>query len=311
VIERDVSIDVPGAVLAGTFCAPGDHGRFPAALMVHGSGPVDRDENMRHQRLDIFNTLAFQLAEHGVASLRYDKRGCGRSTGDYWKAGYWDLVGDATTAFDALRMNEAVVEQRLFVLGHSEGCAIAAEIGLRRAAVSGLVLLAPFLHDVETLLLEQAQQVEDEFRRVPGWGGRLQRAPWAVLGSPVVQQRKLIARLRTSRADSIRILFQKVPAKALRELLDLDVSALFQKVECPLLLIGGQKDVQCPPADAERIAEITPGPAEANVVADLTHVLRCDSGPPSLLGSFALLKKPVEPTVLDLVTDWIQRQMKT
>lgn len=308
-IERDVAVEAEGAVLAGTLCSPAGPGRFPAVLMVHGTGPLDRDENMPGQRLDVFNTLARHLADHGVASLRYDKRGCGESTGDYSRAGYWDLVADATEAFDALRLRGAVVENQLFVVGHSEGCVIAPQISRSRPAVRGLVLLAPFLQDVETLLLRQARQIEDELRRTPGVGGRLYRASWRALGSPVVRQRNLIRRLKRSSADRIRVWSQPVPAKAMRELFDLDIATLFRQVTCPVLLIGGEKDVQCPPADAPRIAEIVGGPSEAHVIPDLTHILRSEPGPPSLLGTAALTRQPVEPVVLQLVTEWIRRSI--
>ena len=51
--------------------------------MIHGSGPMDRNENMPGQSLNVFNTIAEHLAEKGIASLRYDKRGCGKSGGNY------------------------------------------------------------------------------------------------------------------------------------------------------------------------------------------------------------------------------------
>jgi pimeloyl-ACP methyl ester carboxylesterase len=310
VIEHDVSIDAKDAVLAGTISVPDDGGPFPGVLMVHGSGPLDRDENMRGQRLDVFNSFAAHLAARGIASMRYDKRGCGQSTGDYWRAGYWDLVTDATAACDALRERAPVLEEHLFVLGHSEGCVIAPQVALDRHATAGLVLLTPFLENVETLLLQQAAQIERELRAVPGFGGRLHRATWVALGSPIAQQRKLIRRIATSTSDRIRIMAQPVPAKAMRELMALDVAGLLEAVHCPMLLISGEKDVQCPPGDAHRIAERATGAAEAHVVPNLTHLLRRDARPPSILGSGALVDKPVEPIVLQLVAEWITRQIE-
>lgn len=107
--ETDVAIQSGGARLAGTFCVPAGRVFFPAVLMIHGSGPLDRDENMYgqrldifNQRLDIFNTVARGLAEAGIASLRYDKRGCGASAGDFFQTGHADLVADAVNCLDAL-----------------------------------------------------------------------------------------------------------------------------------------------------------------------------------------------------------------
>jgi uncharacterized protein len=76
VLELDVRIEASAAVLSGTFCIPSVEGAFPVVSMLPGSGPLDRNENVEGQRLDIFNTIAHQLVEMGYASLRYDKRGC-------------------------------------------------------------------------------------------------------------------------------------------------------------------------------------------------------------------------------------------
>jgi hypothetical protein len=73
------------------------------------------------------------------------------------------------------------------------------------------------------------------------------------------------------------------------------------------LLIGGQKDVQCDPADVERVRALLLGPVEAHVVPDLTHFLRLDSGTPSLLGAHQLLRQELAPVVLELTSDWLRR----
>jgi len=82
--------------LVGTLCLPDDFpGPFAGALLLNGSGPLDRDSNMPKQRLDVANTLAHALAARGVASLRYDKRGVGESTGSYLSAGLSEETEDA------------------------------------------------------------------------------------------------------------------------------------------------------------------------------------------------------------------------
>lgn len=67
--------------------------------MVHGSGSLDRDENMKGQQLNIFNTVAHYLAREGIASLRYDKQGRGKSSGDYYTMGLLDLVNNSVSWF--------------------------------------------------------------------------------------------------------------------------------------------------------------------------------------------------------------------
>jgi hypothetical protein len=120
-MENDVAIEHAGARLAGTVVAPGV-GRFPTVLMLHGSGPMDRNEDMPGQRLSVFNTFAERLVRDGVASLRFDKRGCGASTGDFETAGVHDAVADAVAWIDWLGSADFCDPERLILLGHSEGC---------------------------------------------------------------------------------------------------------------------------------------------------------------------------------------------
>lgn len=63
-IEKEITIDSYGNRLSGTVCLPEGNGRFPLVLMLHGSGPLDRDENMKGQRLNVFNTIAHYLIRH-------------------------------------------------------------------------------------------------------------------------------------------------------------------------------------------------------------------------------------------------------
>ena len=125
----------------------------------------------------------------------------------------------------------------------------------------------------------------------------------------VTIQQKLIDKLKSSNTETMRIGFQKIPAKSLRELIRLDSSAIFRQVTCPMLLIGGEKDLQCDPADVGRIAELANGTVEAHVVQNLTHVLRFDERQPSLFGSSELIKKPLEPIVVELISTWINKQL--
>ena len=105
--------------LAGTLATPGGIGPFPAALLVSGSGPIDRDSNMKRARLDVMSQVTEHLAANGIASLRYDKRGIGGSDGDYKATGFLDNVADARAGLDALKEQANIDTGRLFVVGHS------------------------------------------------------------------------------------------------------------------------------------------------------------------------------------------------
>lgn len=308
-LECEVSVGAAGERLAGTVCLPSAPGRFPTVLMLHGSGPLDRDENIKGQRLDIFNIIAHRLAEHGVASVRYDKRGCGKSTGDYYRTGHLDMVDDAAAWVDFLSAHELCEPSRIFVLGHSEGCFIAPQLSLARSFIAGLLLLCPSIQNVESTLLEQASRIEQEIDAAPGLSGAVQRTLVKWLGRPFATQTKLVQVIKSSSTDVIRFGFQRVPAKCLRELMALDPKALFSQLTCPLLLLGGEQDLQCDPRDVGRIAAVARGEVEQHVLPKLTHMLRSAEGPQSLLGTAKLLRQPLDPRVLDLVVGWLGKRL--
>lgn len=307
--DHPLTITADGLKLDATLCAPTFGERVPMVLMIPGSGPIDRNENMPGQRLDIFNTIARTLAECGIASVRYDKRGVGASEGDYYSTGHVESVSDAIHCYDVVRALECCRTDRIFLLGHSEGTLIAPQVSADRPDVAGLVLICPVVENLESVLLKQARHIEEAVGRLEGiWGG-VQRFLFKLLGAGVPSQKKLINRLKTTDVASFRSGMARIPAKCLRELIQLDPAAIMRQIRCPALLIGGEKDLQCAPEDVGAIAGMAQGPVNAHVVPNLTHLLRLDVGVPSILGKAELLREPMAPVVLELIQKWIVRQV--
>jgi uncharacterized protein len=303
--ETELTIDAGGGVtLAATLTLP-DGPAAAAVLFLHGSGPLDRNENMPGQSLDVFNTIATELASAGIASLRYDKRGCGKSSGVYHNAGQTELLSDAASALTALLRSGDF--PRLFLVGHSEGTLLGARLSLI-AELDGLVLLAPFVQRLETLLIAQAAEVEKAIRAAPGFVGWLTRMVLRVLGSPSVNQRRLIARLKSGTEDSFRHFGRQIEARSLRELLAIDPAEIYRQVRVPMLVLGGGKDVQCNPADVAAIAAIGGPLAEPVLIDDLTHLLRRDDGPAGFAAYGRLLKLPLDKDVVRIVREWLTRR---
>lgn len=305
--ELEQQIQRHDATLCGTLCWPKGEGPFPIVVMIHGSGPCDRNEIIPGQRIDLFNTLAKSLASMQFASLRYDKRGCAASTGDYYRAGHSDHVADAIAVVEHVASMPGFRTTQVYVLGHSEGCVICPQVFIRRPQVSGLILLCPFIDKMESILMKQIRRIQDENDQVPGFYGFVRAKAMRVIGNSVKSQEKLLLRLRNSNKDTIRVGLQKIPAKWLRELLALDPRSLFSNVTCDVLAIGGEKDLQCDPVDVLTIAEVIDGNAETHVVPNLTHVLRLDQQDPRFSSYSKLIEKPVEPLVLSLISRWLQR----
>lgn len=304
--EHELSIDTGELRLSGTVCLPAETGRYPVVLMLHGSGPLDRNENMAGQKLDVFNTIAHRLAQSGIASVRYDKRGCGKSSGVYARASHTDFVQDALAWVDHVA-RAPFADGNITLLGHSEGTIAAPRVAVERPQVRSLVLLCPTVTPFEQVLMRQAEQIQGEIAKLGGLQGMLLRLYTKLAGSPVATQRKLIARIRASTKETLRIGLRTFEAAWMRELLQLELPQLLAAVRCPMLVVAAAKDVQCDPEDARRIAALNPS-AEAHVLEDLTHILRRDTRSATLFGYQQLLAQPIDAQLLDLICSWLERQ---
>ena len=292
--------------LAGVLAEPnGDVAkRAPLVLMIHGSGPLDRNENGAGQKLDVFNAIAAALAEQGIASFRYDKRGCGASGGDYITADQTDFLNDAAACLDEL---QALFPDRFgarVLLGHSEGTMIAARLCQQRK-VDGLVLICPYLTDMETILMKQAREVEATIAGASGVSGAVQRFAMRVLGRPANWQARLIRKLKQTETPTIRFMGRRMPARWLRECLRLDHRAIYAGVDTATLVVGGEKDLQCDPADVPKIEAILGARAETHVIAHMTHLLRSEPGEATFASYPKQMKQELMPEVLDLVANWV------
>lgn len=274
--------------------------------MLHGSGPLDRDANMPGQNINIFNTLATALDQAGISSYRYDKRGSGESGGDYDTAGFSDLIKDACAAVEMLASRPEI--DGIVLLGHSEGTMIAPVVAHLRPAVVGMVLLCPSIQPVEETLMRQAAYLAEAVEKMPGVRGVVARLFARMRGGIPKRQRRLIDRIKGSDSDTFQFIGQRVPAKALRELLAHDLKSWIAKVRVPVLAISGAKDIQCLPGDADQIKRMAQGPVESHCLSDLTHLLRADHAPASFDRYKDLMEEDLDPRVIQLCVGWILKQ---
>lgn len=142
--------------LPGTLAVPNGDGPFPAVVLVHGSGPNDRDETLGPHKP--FRDLAWGLATRGVAVLRYDKRTLvhrGKVGGADDFTVKDEVIDDALAAVELLRRTKRIDTKRIFVLGHSLGGKLVPRIGKRGPDIAGLISMAGATRPTEDLLLEQ------------------------------------------------------------------------------------------------------------------------------------------------------------
>jgi hypothetical protein len=141
-IEEEVTYEnrKAGVTPAGTLTIPSGKGPFPAVVLLTGSGPNNRDEEVYFHRP--FMVLADYLTRQGIAVLRFDDRGVGGSTGDFSKATTGDSADDALAGIEFLKGRKQIDPKRIGLVGHSEGSEMGAIAATRSPDVAFLVMLA-------------------------------------------------------------------------------------------------------------------------------------------------------------------------
>jgi len=202
--ERDAIVGDDPWKLPGTIALPKGKGPFPGLVLVHGSGPNDRDESVGGAK--VFKDLAQALASRGIAVLRYDKRTRiypRQCAADQNFTMNQETVEDAVRAAALLRTQPEIDARRVFVLGHSQGGYMAPRVGKRDPKIAGLIVLAGNVRPLEELIREQS-----EYLGVP--------AP---------------AKL-------------PVPAAYLADLQGYNPAALARQLTIPMLILQGERDYQ-------------------------------------------------------------------
>ncbi|PID62438.1 MAG: hypothetical protein CSB44_03630 [Gammaproteobacteria bacterium] len=300
--EIQVPIEDGTAVLSGVYSCPAERcGNDTTFLFIHGSGMLDRDSNHRKLKTDVFRQLSAFLLQQGFSTLRYDKRGCGESGGDFRTAGHHDLARDALAVLKQHRRTDP--DGNVILLGHSEGSLIAASLSKSHPElIDGLVFLAPPCDTFEQTLIRQLTQIQKELKGMQGLKGLMLRA----LPSKHMlrNQSRFLEKVKASRSDTIRHKLRRINVKWIREMLEIDPEEHYAGLKHPFLTIGGEKDLQCRAERASLIAELNPGIGTTRIIDNMTHMLRTVEGTPGLLSIRSEIQSPMDPEIGNCIADW-------
>ena len=283
------------AGLPGTLAMPdGASAAVPAVVLVHGSGPHDRDETIGPNRP--FLDLAHGLAAEGIAVLRYEKRT--RARPQDFAGGDFDLddetTDDAVAAVAALREVEGIDPSRVYVLGHSQGGMLAPRIAARSGGVAGLVLFAAPARPLLDLLLEQNHYLV-------GLDGSIDPAEQAHLERLQAQVDAVRGVADVPIADSP----MGLPAGYWRAFEAVDPVADARATTVPLLLLQGGRDIQVVEADWQRWQDAFADDPRATLrhYPALNHLGIAGEGP----GNIAEYQQPghVDAQLIAEVAAWI------
>jgi dienelactone hydrolase len=237
--EEAITIGAGGDwAVPGTLSLPKGKGPFPAVVLLHGSGPNDRDETIGPNKP--LRDLAFGLASRAIAVLRFDKRHrVHGAKAIKMKAPVTikeEVIDDALLAVQLLRKHKEIDAKRVFVLGHSLGGMVAPRIGQLDPRLRGLILLAANTRPLEDLILSQF------------------RYQFALDGGPSKEQKKQLEEIEKQvKKVKDAILPADTPAKELPlnipapywlALKAYSPSATAAKLDTPLLILQGERDFQ-------------------------------------------------------------------
>jgi len=303
-IEQEIIFMSGELIMAGTLALPDSEGLFAGVLLVPGSGQVDRNENHWKLRSKASYQIASYLADHGIASLRYDKRGIGASDGNYWETGFYDNVSDASLALGYLKAHKMIEPEKVFLLGHSEGALISTRLAADGTNVAGVILLAGSAQRGEDVWKWQAQYVAEDEIRLNKWLMKLTHY------NVQKAQQKQLDNIKRSSKDWFRVhLIAKMNAKWMREFLAYNPAEDLPKIRVPVLAMTGSKDIQVNPEDLKLMAELVKTDFEYHELPDVTHILRVDEGKPTLSTYTKQARKPIDSRILHIILEWLRKQI--
>jgi len=260
----------------------------PAVVLVHGSGPQDRDETIGPNK--VFKDLAWGLANRGVAVLRYDKRSLVAPLGVVTVTD--EVIDDAGAALGLIGSQDLVDPNKVFVLGHSLGGMLAPRIVRDHARAAGMIVLAGTARPIEDVIVEQITYLK------------------GADSTDAVAAREFAKRVRDPQlraGDTVEFMGSPIPADYWLDLRGYRPEVLAATLKKPLLVLQGGRDYQVTQADFELWTQAVDGRPNARMelYPSLNHLFIAGEG--RSLPDEYLTPGHVDHQVIADIADWIQR----
>ncbi|MCD6202510.1 MAG: alpha/beta fold hydrolase [Bacteroidales bacterium] len=235
-----IEIRTDSIVLQGELTTPADKKIYPVVVLVHGSGPNDRDETIGPVK--VFRDIAYGLSSNGIAVLRYDKRtfSYGRKMDPEHVTVWEESIEDAVSA---VRLAEKIPgASAVFLLGHSLGAYLAPRIAGKVPGLTGMILLAGNTRPLEDLILEQMTYLLSLDGLSAEDSARLEN----------IRRKTALVKSKSLTADTPRRgLPSQLNASYWLDLRNYDPVATAQKLNKPMLIMQGGRDYQVTKEDFE------------------------------------------------------------
>ena len=317
--EEDVTYTnkAAGNTLAATLTIPTGKGPFPAVLLIAGSGPHDRDESLMGHKP--FLVLSDYLTRKGIAVLRTDKRGIGKSTGDYADATTADFAADAEAGVAYLKTRSEVDSHKVGIVGHSEGGSIAPMVAAKNPGVAFIVMMAGTGVPGDQIIVEQSRLIAEaggESKEKASEDAEKERETLLLVETekdPANLDTLLGVKLAAEGVPDAQIAAQTkaLTSRWVRFFLTYDPATALRKVACPVLVLNGSLDLQVPPgqnlpAIRKALEEAGNKHFEVDELPGLNHLFQtAKTGSPS---EYAEIEETMSPTAMGKIATWILKQ---
>lgn len=318
-----------GHTISGTLTIPSKGDKFPAVVLISGSGAQDRNEEIMGHRP--FLVIADYLMRNGIAILRYDDRGVGKSTGDYVEATTADLSTDAMTAVSYLKTLPEIDPDRIGLAGHSEGGIIASMVASQSGDVAYIISLAGNGVGGDSLLILQSKALgiasgmdKDQLNMVIEVNRKIYDAVkmtdnnialTGILASILSEQMAGIIAMQPQHKEQVEnVVKMRIDAMTspwMKFFIRYNPQTALEKTKCPVLALNGEKDLQVPAKEnLEAIKSALEKGGNKNVtihsLPNLNHLFQeCTTGLPN---EYASIEQTISPTVLEIMAQWINSQ---
>ncbi len=308
-----------GIKLAGTLTQPKDGKRFPAVVLVSGSGPQNRNEELFDHRP--FLILSDYLTNNGIAVLRYDDRGVGESEGNYKTATLEDFATDAAAAVAYLKSRKEINAMKTGVIGHSEGGTIAFMLAAEKSnklsfiiSMAGMAIRGDSLLKMQRYLIAKEQGISDDKIAdnedlITAISNLLDKYPPDFILKHIDSLSFIVLPEHWRENKEMKLAAQQgikqMMSPELQSLMNYDPSVVLQKIHCPVLALGGDKDLQVPAkVNLERIKTLAKGRVSIKEYPGLNHLFQhCETG---LINEYGTIEETISPEVLEDIVAWIK-----
>ena len=300
--DENVSIPANGFSLAGTITKPQDIAKAPVVILVSGSGPQDRDETVFG--IPVLGQVAGRLSDAGFFVVRYDKRGVGQSGGRIETSSIEAYAEDVGGVIDWVRKRKDIDKDRIAVVGHSEGGAVALVVGGRKKGqVRALGLIAaPGASGREVTLMQQRRALDKL------------KEPESARQAKIDLQNKIMNAVTTGAG------WETVPPELRRQSdtvwfkswLLFDPAVAMARTKQPIFIVQGSLDTQVTPEQADRLEALANArkikdvpPTRKVLVPGVNHLL-VPAGTGEVEEYSSLPVKVVAATVTDPLIAWLK-----